>query len=70
LECWLELCVKLYQDTYVADRMKLENTVHSAVLDKHLGQNHHIYQDSFYDSVQLAQNVIRLKYKSMWHCEG
>jgi hypothetical protein len=33
---------------------KLENTVLS-LLDRNLGQNHHVYQDSFYNSVILAK---------------
>jgi hypothetical protein len=40
---------------HVTERKKLENTVHSAVLDSHLGHNYNIYQDNFYDSVKLAR---------------
>jgi len=38
----------------------LENTVLS-LLDRNLGGNHHIYQDNFYNSVRLAQNLLDIK---------
>ena len=28
-----------------------------SLLDRTLGQNHHIYQDNFYNSVRLAQTL-------------
>jgi len=44
-------------EIYSAERKKLEDTVLS-LLDKNLGQNPHIYQDSFYNSVRLAQTLL------------
>jgi hypothetical protein len=41
-------------EIYSAERKKLEDTVLS-LLDGNLGQNHHMYQDGFYNSVRLAQ---------------
>ena len=38
-------------------RKKLEDTVLS-LLGRNLGQNHHIYQDNFYNSVRLAQTLL------------
>jgi hypothetical protein len=35
----------------------LEDTMLS-LLDKNLGQNHHIYPDNFYNSVRLAQTLL------------
>jgi hypothetical protein len=35
----------------------LEDTVLS-LLDRCVGQNHHIYQDNFYNSVRLAQILL------------
>ena len=29
-----------------------------SLLDRNLGQNHHIYQDNFYNSVRLAQTLL------------
>jgi hypothetical protein len=43
-----------------AEGKKLEDTVLS-LLDRSLGQNHHIYQDSFYSSVRLAQTLLDRK---------
>ena len=42
---------------YSAEGEKLEDTVLS-ILDRILGQNHHIYQDSYYNSVRLAQTLL------------
>ena len=42
---------------YAAEGKKLEDTVLS-LLDRNLGQNHHIYQDNFYNSVSLAQTLL------------
>jgi len=39
---------------------KLEDTVLS-LLDRNLGQNHHIYQDNNYNSVRLAQKLLDRK---------
>jgi len=44
-------------EIYSAEGKKLEDTVLS-LLDRNLGQNHHIYQDSFYNSVRLAQILL------------
>jgi len=29
-----------------------------SLLDRNLGQNHHIYQDNFYNSVRLTQTLL------------
>ena len=42
---------------YSAEGKELEETVLS-LLDRILGQNHHIYQDNFYNSVRLAQTLL------------
>jgi hypothetical protein len=44
-------------EIYSAEGNKLEDTVLS-LLDKNLGQNHHIYKDNFYNSVRLAQTSL------------
>jgi len=44
-------------EIYSAERKKLEDTVLS-LLDRNLGQNQHIYQDNFYNSVRLAQTLL------------
>jgi hypothetical protein len=46
-----------YMEIYSAEGKKLEDTVLS-LLDRNLGQNHHIYQDSFHNSVRLAQTLL------------
>jgi hypothetical protein len=43
-------------DMYAAEGKKLEDTVLS-LLDRNLGQNHHIYLDYFYDSVKVAETL-------------
>ena len=42
---------------YSAEVKKLEHTVLSP-LDRNVGQNHHIYQDSFYNTERLAQILL------------
>jgi len=44
-------------EIYSAEGKKLEDTVLS-LLDRNLGQNHHTYQDSFYNSVRLVQTLL------------
>jgi len=44
-------------EIYSAEEKKLEDTV-SSLLDRNLGQNHHIYRDNFYNSVRLAQTLL------------
>ena len=44
-------------EIYWAQGKKLEDTV-SSLLDRNLGQNHHIYQDNLYNSVRLAQTLL------------
>jgi len=51
-----------------AEGKKLEDTVLS-LLDINLDQNHHIYQDSFYNSVRLAETLLD-KNVRVWHYEG
>ena len=44
-------------EVYSTEGKKLEDTVLS-LLDRNLGQNHHIYQDNFYNSVRLALTLL------------
>jgi len=44
-------------EIYSVDGKKMEATVLS-LLDWNFGQNHHIYQDNFYNSVRLAQTLL------------
>jgi hypothetical protein len=44
-------------DIYAAEGKKLEDTVLS-LLDRKLGQNHHICLDNFYDSVKEAETFL------------
>jgi hypothetical protein len=44
-------------EIYSVEGKKLEVTVLS-LLDRNLGQNLHIYQDNFYNSVRLAQTLL------------
>jgi hypothetical protein len=46
-----------YMEIYWAEAKKLEDTVLS-LLERNLSQNHHIYQDNFYNSVKLAQTLL------------
>ena len=49
-------------EIYSAEGKKLEDTVLS-LLDRNLGQNHHIYQDNFYNSVKLAETLLERNVK-------
>ena len=44
-------------EIYSAEGTKLEDTMLS-LLDRNLGQNHHIYQGNFYNSMRLAQTLL------------
>ena len=44
-------------EIYSAEGKKLEDTV-LPLLDRNFGQNHHIYQDNFYNNVRLAQTLL------------
>ena len=44
-------------DIHSVEGKKLEDTVLS-LLDTNLGQNHHMCQDNFYNSVRLAQTLL------------
>jgi hypothetical protein len=44
-------------EIHAAEGKKLEDTV-LALLEQNLGQNHHIYQDNFYNSAQLAETLL------------
>jgi hypothetical protein len=44
-------------EIYLAEGKKLEDTVLS-LLDRNLGQNNYIYQDSCYNSVKLAETLL------------
>ena len=41
-------------EIYSVEGKKFEDTVLS-LLDRNLGQNHHVYHDNYYNSVRLAQ---------------
>jgi len=47
-------------EIYSAEGKKLDDTVLS-LLDRNLDQNHHIYQDNFYNSVRLAETLLDRK---------
>ena len=44
-------------EIYSAEGKNLEDTVLS-LLDRNLSQNHHIYQENFYNSVKLVQTLL------------
>ena len=44
-------------EVYSAEGKKLKDTLLS-LLDRNLGQNHHIYQNNVYNSVRLAQTLL------------
>jgi len=52
-------------DIYSAEGKKLEDTVLS-LLDRNLGQNHHVYQDK----CEISSNIARQKRESLRHYEG
>ena len=55
---------------YSAEGKKLEDTMLS-LLDRNLGQNHHVCQDNYYNSVRLAQTLLdRNVRESLRHYEG
>ena len=66
-------------EIYWAGGKKLEDTMLS-LLDRNLGQIHHIYQDNFYNNVRLAQTLLdrnmrvcstmRAKRSIPWDLEG
>jgi hypothetical protein len=57
-ECSWEWCVRWYQVISATWRYtQLRDTVFS-LLDRILGQNHHIYQDNCYNSMRLAQTLL------------
>ena len=47
-------------EIYATVAKKLQDTVLS-LLDRNLGHNHHICQDSFYNSVRLAETLLYRK---------
>jgi hypothetical protein len=49
-----------YMEIYGAEGKKLEDTILS-LLDRNLCQSHHIYEDSFYNSVGLAETLLDRK---------
>ena len=67
MECWWEWCVRQYwvisatwRYTQPKERSKLEDTVLS-LLDRNFGQNHHTYQENFYNNVRLSQTLLDRK---------
>jgi hypothetical protein len=44
-------------EIYAAEGKKLQDTMLS-LLDRNLGHNHHLYQDTFYNSVKLAETLL------------
>jgi len=55
-------------EIYWAEWKKFEDTVLS-LLDRNLGQNHHIYQDSFYN-IENSSNITIQKCECLRHYEG
>ena len=55
--CEVVLCCICNMEIYAAEGKKLEDTVLS-LLDWNLGHSYHIYQDSFYNRVRLAQTLL------------
>ena len=47
-------------EIYSTEGKKLEDTVLS-LLDRNLGQNHHVCQDNYYNSVRLSQTLLDRK---------
>ena len=47
-------------EIYAAEGKRLEDKV-SSLLERDLGQDHHIYQDNFYNSVRLAETLLDRK---------
>jgi hypothetical protein len=45
---------------YVAEGKKLEDTVFS-VLEPYLDQWYHVYQENYYNSVRIAENLLERK---------
>lgn len=45
---------------YTAEGKKLDETIMS-VLENNLNVNHHVYQDNFYNSVKLGENLLQHK---------
>jgi len=57
-------------EIHSAEGKKLEDTMLS-LLDRNLGQNHHVCQDNYYNSVRLAQTLLdRNVRESLRHYEG
>ena len=54
-------------EIYAAEGQKLEETVLS-LLDRNLGNNHHNYQENFYNTVRWAETLLDKKV-SLWQCE-
>jgi hypothetical protein len=51
-------------EIYIAEGKKLEKRLLS-ILDRHLGTNHHNYQDNFCKSMKLAKTLLD---KKIWDC--
>jgi hypothetical protein len=49
------------REIYRAEGKKLEEDTVLSLFDTNLGQNHHFYQDNFYNSVRLAQTLLDRK---------
>jgi hypothetical protein len=49
-------------EIYTAQGKKLNDTVMS-VLENNVGVRHHVYQDNFYNSVNLAENLVKCNIK-------
>ena len=56
-------------EIYIAEGKKLEEDTVLSLFDRNLGQNHHIYQDNFYNSVSLAQTLLD-RTVSLWHYDA
>ena len=53
-------------EIYSAEVKNLEDSVVLSLLDRNLGQTHHIYQDNF-SKCEISSNIARKKRESLWH---
>jgi hypothetical protein len=55
-------------EIYRAQGKKLNDTIMS-LLENNVGVHYHVYQDNFYNSVNLAEKLMKCN-KIMWHNEA
>ena len=56
-------------EIYSAEVKNLEDSVVLSLLDRNLGQTHHIYQDNF-SKCEISSNIARQKCEGVQHYEG